>query len=644
MGILTALIPAAAIAVRFNKKIEETMAPATMIILLIIYLPGLWTVLTFGYAVGLAVIAGSAVYCAYVLFRNRQRLIDSLATWGMAAFVIYAAFFAYYSLHRDFSHPDELYCWGLMAKNYYYYDSMFSPLSTALSADQTPLMPILGYFSAKSWIGFSDSACYFGQDIFTISLLLPVFAHVRSKINAPVFLLVTAAIPSLFVISGLEAFRYVLGDMVIAGTICFFVINIVRYAETDEHYYYVTALISLCSMCLTKRLGPVYASLCVFMAVPICIRSSVMRIRELSGLMAAISIVTFSWFGISVYDLVPIAGLLGGVALYWGIGRLGRVSGRYREAFTVAIALGIIGVIFGFMILVLGRSSYGYAVMARFMQDLFKVTTEDGYICLSYGLYTVIAFVMALTFRYLGRARTWGFTGEEAAGNETLFAWTGIAMAVFSLFMLTMHIWQIGPMNDNMEGLIPRYMIPWEILTVFLVAYAFLRHVEEIKLIPLVIGVLAIMLVSDSGELYRQMFAKHQCVGYYALSDAGITLEAGDMVYFIDEQNYFTYSDREFYYRSWPARTNFIDQIFMGNNGRVQFTAEELERMIASDQYLEIPYDYLYLQTIDDDFADRYASLFENPYDIAPGSAYYVFVDGDHVRLRSVKSGNGNAD
>ena len=67
--------------------------------------------------------------------------------------------------------------------------------------------------------------------------------------------------------------------------------------------------------------------------------------------------------------------------------------------------------------------------------------------------------------------------------------------------------------------------------------------------------------------------------------------------------------------------------------------------MMISDQYLKVPYDYLYLQTIDDDFAERYSVLFEDPSDIASGSAYYVLVDGDHVRLRSVKSENKeNAD
>ena len=58
--------------------------------------------------------------------------------------------------------------------------------------------------------------------------------------------------------------------------------------------------------------------------------------------------------------------------------------------------------------------------------------------------------------------------------------------------------------------------------------------------------------------------------------------------------------------------------------------------MIKSDQYLEKPYDYLYLQTIDEDFADRYGVLFENPDEILPGHAYLIEINGDDVRFRLI--------
>lgn len=645
MGMLLTLFPAAALAILFHKKIEETVAPAAMSLLLIIYLPGLWMKLSIGLYLSLFIIGISAIFCAFILFKDRIRLRNSVITWGMAAFLIYAIFFAYYSLHRNFSHPDELYCWGLMAKNYYHYDELFSPLSTALSADQTPLVPILGYFSSRTWMEFSDSIVYYGQNLFTISLLLPVFAHVRSRINAPKFLTLIVMLPSLLVLSGLEAFWYILGDMVLASMMCLFILNVLKFSGTGDFYYYAVALVTIASICLTKRLGAVIAAFVIFIAVPVLIKTSVAYIRELAGLMIVSSLVIFSWFGSSIYDIVTVVALIGGVVLCWMLNRISFISGRYRELIRVGLVLLVMAVVFGFMIVVLGRDPFGYAVMARFARDIFRITTEDGYVCLSYGIYVCVAFLMSMVFRYVRQNRIHVFKADSAGIYEIVFCWTGIAMIIYALFMLFMHIWQIGPMNDYMESLIPRYMIPWEIMVVFLVIFAVISERDDIALLPLLAGMLILICISDTGELYRQMFAKHQCVGYYALSDAGIELMPDDLIYFIDEDNSFGYSDREFYYRSWPARTNFIDQIFMGNSGRVEFTAMELEQMMISDQYLKVPYDYLYLQTIDDDFAERYSVLFEDPSDIASGSAYYVLVDGDHVRLRSVKSENKeNAD
>ena len=187
--------------------------------------------------------------------------------------------------------------------------------------------------------------------------------------------------------------------------------------------------------------------------------------------------------------------------------------------------------------------------------------------------------------------------------------------------------------NDYRESLIPRYMIPWEIVVVFLAIYIFVIRAEDSGTRRMLIVLAILFLISDTGTLYRGLFSRHHCIGYYALEDAGITPETGDMIYFIDEENYFSYTDREFYYYMFPARTNFIDEVFLGNNGPLDLDVDTLESLIASDQYLGIPYDYLYLQSYLDDFPERYGSLFENPADIAPGTVYKVVTDGTGVTL-----------
>lgn len=648
MGLIVVCIPALALAIRFNKKIEETLAVSFMMIMLLLYFPGLFMKLTSGFIIALIFSGFCAIYIAFKLVTGKGVLKDAFTGWGTLAVLIYIAFFGYYSFHRDFSHPDELYCWGLMAKNFFYYDEMFADASTVLGEGQPPLMPLLNFFFSKVAMSFKDSTCYFAQNMFTISLLVPVFAHVRFRNNSARFILLVLMLPSLMVLSGLEAFVYVLGDMVIAAALCFFIMQISAFVRTDDHYYYFSGILCLASMCLIKRMGPVFASILLFIAVPMMIRRNVTYIRELSGMMVIVALVTLSWLGFSQYTCMPVFMLACGLAIAFVLRRLETVSERYRDAAYLGLMGIMVCALGGYMILFLGRrGGYAYAVMARFMEDQFRFSMEDGYLCLPYGMFAILCILAALILRRRHKTTPISLaSGEPTAGQKpdteyidhiNCFVWISMAMIAYALIMLYVHIWQIGPSNDNLEGLIPRYMIPWEILAVFFLIYVFIVRQANIRAEWMLLGLIGLICVSDTGELYRQLFAKHQCIGYTALSDAGIELNSGDLVYFIDEQNYFSYTDREFYYCMWPAKTNFIDQIFMGNNGRVEFTADELKQMIVSEQYLEVPYDYLYLQTIDDDFADRYGELFEDPADIQPGSAYYVITDGRDLTLKPVR-------
>ena len=634
MGIILVAFPAAALALRFDKKIEETLAPSFIALMLAIYLPGLFFDLTPGFIIAIAISAASLIYVLYMTLIKKIDIRSRLFTWGALAFLVYTVFFAYYSFHRDFSHPDELYCWGLMCKNYYHYDNIRASLSTALSSDQPPLMPILGYFFARTWTDFSDGICQFGQNLFTISFLIPIFAYIKSRINASRFTIITGMLLSVMALSGMESYYLFLGDKVIAAGLCFFILFMWRYHETRDDFYYLAAILDLAALCLTKRMGAVFAAMLIFTVIPVFMGNRIKGLIRVCIMAFAASVVTLSWFGVSIYDVMPWAALIGGVILYYLFGWLGNVK-KHRELIHIAAIVTVIGAVMGYMVILLGSDAYSYSVMARFMQDIITISTENGYICLSYGLYVIIAFGAALLIRQRRILKASGEVGDPTIEEVSLF-WIAIAMVMYALLMLYFHIWQIGPMNGYLEGLIDRYMIPWEILVVYALLIVFFIKNEKNDLFYMFIVLVIILCVSDSREMYRQLFAKHRCIGYTALSDAGIELTPDDLVYFIDEDNYFTYSDREFYYRMWPAKTNFVDQIFMGNSGRVEFSADELAQMIKSDQYLEKPYDYLYLQTIDEDFADRYGVLFENPDEILPGHAYLIEINGDDVRFRLI--------
>ena len=647
MGILGAAVIGAAIALKFNRKIEETIGISAILISFIIYIPGLFLSLTPGYIISMILIGVSLIYCVYMIIKDRALVRDLLCTWGGLAFLIYLVFFAYYAYHRDFSHPDELYCWGLMAKNYYLYNDLNSSLSTAVS-DQTPLMPIWNWFCAKNWIAFSDTVCYFGQDMFVISIMLPVFARIKRKITPAEFFVIIAMLPSLLVLSGMEGFNYILTDVVLAAVLCMFVYQAVLYILTDDSFHFVVSCGMIIAMCLTKRAGVLTASLAVLAVSTAYLYKSFRKLTELC-IYAGIAVITvLSWCGFIAYVILPPAALIGAVMLHVIMHRVELTDIKYHSAIRMILAIVCAGALGIFMLIFLARSGYAYDVLARFMRDLFAVSLSDperyGYIRLSYGIFILAACILGV---YLKSRNEEVMTMQVVSGIV-------MAMILYAVAMLYTHIDSVGPMNDYRESIIPRYMIPWEILVVFLIICVFVIERETLDLKYLLIGFVILLLISDSGSLYGGLFAKHRNIGYTAITDGGETYKAGDMIYFIDELNPEGYSDREFYYSVCPAKTNFIYDVIKGTNGVVDVDVEEFEaQMLGRSEFLPEyyatmlgiqfydydydSYDYVYLQSYADDFVDRLGSLFENPDDIAPGSAYYVIPDGDHVVLRKIQ-------
>lgn len=631
MGIL---VIACAIAIMFDKKIEETLAPVVLGCSLILYLSARVLSFTPGLMIIAVLTALACVYCVAALVRDRQTVKGALCTWGGLAMLIYMAFFAYYAFHRDFSHPDELYCWGLLAKDFYNHSTLFGSEFTSFASDQAPLMPIWFYFGARTWFGFSDSICFYMHSMLTISLMLPVYAHIRSRMNARRFWVITAMLPSILIVSGLEGFQYALADIVLAAGLCFFFMCTVRFVRTGDHFYYVSSVMILMSMCLFKRIGAVFAALMIMSAVGAYLKSSLVYIRELGIAAVATGLMVVTWFGVSVYDLAPIAGLVAGVGTYAIMKMIREFTDGHKDMTGIAAGVLLLGLLGLVALGVLCRSAYGYAVTARFMNDLFSVTVEDGFIHLSYGVFMLALTMAVIILRHRDRD-----SGGVMVG---LGMWTIVSMAVYAVFMLYMHITQIGMHNDYRESLIPRYMIPWEVMALFFCIYVLVLDSERLSSVMLIGSLIVILLISDTGEMYRGLFAKHQCVGFHALDDAGVELKSGDMIYYVDEEPSFSYSDREFYYHASPARTNFIYNLFYGTNGVLEIDADEWASELKGqgDHYYDNPdyeydtYDYVYLQSYADDFAERYGGLFENISDIAPGTAYRVVIDSDSVVLQ----------
>lgn len=619
MGILGIIIIAIAISFKYKKDIGETVPVAILGSSIVMYLLGRYTNLNIAFVGILLVIALSLVYCLYKLFRRDEEL-SYITSWGGRALLFYILFFGLYSISRDFSHPDELYCWGLMAKGYYYSNDLFSEMNTALTADHPPLLPIWNYFSTKTWICFSDSMCYFATDIMTIALVLPVFSRVKDKLNSVKFLILLLTLPLFALVSGLETYFISLPDGIIAMLLCFAVVSIMNYNERRESFYFVSIIISLCALVLIKRVGILFAAFAIVIAMPAFWgKSGIKSLLKRTAICAIVTaLVELSWVGVSKNVLISLLMALMGLSVLLGASFLRNISQAIRKILLWTVILGtILGLNLG-AVYYSSRDAYITVVLAKFMGEFLRISFEDGYCNVSYGFFVAILGLFILHIR-------------RSSENEALCKLLGmtlLSMIVFILLMLYVHIIEVGPSNNFKETLIARYYIPWECLVVFIIYAYFVINSNRMTIKKMCVAYFLVALISGSGMFYRCLFSRHHSMEYNAFEDAGIELKSEDYIYYIDENYIFNWADREFYYKSYPARTNLISDTLNGTLDETDVTSEEL-----AARFDEVGYDYVYLQSYFDDFVERCGSLFESDGDIAPGCVYQIVKDGDSYKL-----------
>lgn len=621
MGVIAAAIVGGAIACKFNKKIEETLALAMIVLTSIIYVLGLSFSLLIGVYVDVAFVVASIVYLIVALVKDKTKASQVFITWGALAFILYFFVIALYSYNRGYDHPDDFYCWGLMIKGFYEFKDMFSDLSSAITAGQPPFMCLWDYFNVELSGGYSEFICFVSHNMFVMCLVLPFFAHISEKLNAKRFVVMMAILPCLFVLSGLEGFRTILMDGALAAFVIFIILNVIKYVQTSEKYYYVASLFAVATICLVKRMGVVFAALSILIATITLFENKNKPYFEIVGYVITATLLTYSWIKIDYYAKLPAACTLVAVFIVTLIRIAKRLPVKVRDLYIATMAFGGAIIIYiGSMIKFRGNG-YAFIVLARFMESFCSFSFEDGYIKLSYGLYLLIVIFLVLIQHGKLKDSTLKYVGIGIA----------FSMIIYALIMLSIHVSTIGPGNNYKESLIERYMIPWQIVVVFMLIYSLARYYDKLNLMTMISALIVVLLISDSGTMLWGFYFKRHTEDYSAVTNSNVTLNSDDMIYYIDEEYTYGYANREFYYCVFPAKTNFIYNVIGGEDlGRIELTCEEF-----SDKLYET-YDYVYIQSFNEDFIDRYGKLFDNVDNISEKSLYEINRENNSIKLSKI--------
>ena len=163
MAFLVCLPIAGAIAVFFDKKIEEGIPVAMFFATFITYLLGLFGVLEFSpFVVGIFGLCG-LVFSFWGCIKKKS--IHNFLTFGSVMYVLFGIYYALASKGRMVAEQDDLQVYAKYVADFYHVGKIYR-------FDYIPGMMMWEYLSERFWRVFSDSVLFWSIAMLCVGMLL----------------------------------------------------------------------------------------------------------------------------------------------------------------------------------------------------------------------------------------------------------------------------------------------------------------------------------------------------------------------------------------------------------------------------------------------------------------------------------------
>lgn len=177
------LCVAAMLSFLMNRQIEETMAPAVLCMILVLYISGVSGNLLAGeYALVLLSIA-ALFYSLYILaVKHNKDKIKLIATPGFMAFLIFMVINVILCKGRMLTFWDEFSHWGRVTLNMYQWDKLGNCAgSTVMFPGYPPAVALWQYFFVCMKEKFSEPYLFAASNILAFIMLVPVYKKIKWK-------------------------------------------------------------------------------------------------------------------------------------------------------------------------------------------------------------------------------------------------------------------------------------------------------------------------------------------------------------------------------------------------------------------------------------------------------------------------------
>ncbi len=243
----------------FKRKIEEAIAPMIFIIIISIYLLGLFfQSLIPGFYLCIFYSAISGLYFIFEVIKNQKNFLKHLKqkclTPGLIIFII--LFFIVWGINRMsvFSEWDEFSHWGLVIKNMAIFDRFGNyEYSTVAFRGYPPATALWEYFIIKIYGVFSEDYAYRAFGWLISAIMVSVLARFTWKtfLQTLFFAGIIFLIPSIFVANYIITLYVDMLLGIVFGYLLYHSFN----DEQCDCFYYGTLILGMSVLCLIKASG-----------------------------------------------------------------------------------------------------------------------------------------------------------------------------------------------------------------------------------------------------------------------------------------------------------------------------------------------------------------------------------------------------
>lgn len=596
-----------------KKRIEETLAPTAMIIILILYISGLFQNLLIGvyFIIGIAIV--SFISMLYKMIKNHDfTRVKRLITPGFFVFIIFIFINMIVSKGRWLYAGDEFSHWGRATLNMYKWNKFGNCVQpmTLVFPGYPPVASLWGYFFVCLKSTFSEAYLYAAQNMLAFAFLISLYKKIDWKYwKKALFLLIALFIVPLIFYGEFWESIYVDG---LLGIWLFYILY-TYFSEKENTVFKIFRIsLALATYPLLKASGTGLA----FLSILIITMDMLVFGRLKSERKKK--------FGILFTYVASV--LVGKQSWSLFLKLIGSKSAWNESTISVGRIIDFLG----------GHAEpHQYTTVYNFFYRFFFV---GGW---SNGKFTAIDWILIIialsVFMYI--LKIW-------SRKETL-CYIGsfvLCIGLYSAFLLMLYCFTFGAYEGPHLASYDRYMgsILLGIIGFIIFTFIIESHGTSEKVILTVL--LCIMVPFSSIESYTIKLEEgkekriSQRLPYENIKEFPDFMDwKKDQVYIIEQGSSGTAANigsynaipvvcgKEWGWSLGPA-------LFEGDVWSVDYSVEEWESVL-----LEGEYTYVYIAHQDEQFVSIYSDLFENPKEIEDRGLYKIYEDKGTIHLKLFK-------